>query len=116
MQILATSIEHRFIDATSQLPMKVKVTPGNESDTSQAIPLLKGALKKHLDCTIKTSVMGSGYDCHENYCFAINEAQVTSIIAPNPGGGVDAFTANSLQLAKDGSSTLVWLVIGNLLA
>jgi transposase len=96
---------HLIIDATSQLPLEVKVTPGNESDSSQAIPLLKGALKQHPDYKMKTSAMDSGYDCHENYRFAINEAHVTPIIALNPRGGVDALTANSLQLAKDGSYT-----------
>ncbi|MGD0905855.1 MAG: hypothetical protein ABR924_23425, partial [Terracidiphilus sp.] len=54
---------------------------------------------------MKTSAMDSGYDCQENYRFAINEAHVTPIIALNPRGGVDARTSNSLRLAKDGCYT-----------
>jgi hypothetical protein len=85
--------------------LEVIVTPGNEPDSSQAIPLLKRAKKKHPDNKMKTSAMDSAYDSHENYRFAIKEAQVAPIIALNPRGGVDALTSNSLQLAKDGSYT-----------
>jgi hypothetical protein len=96
---------HLIVDATSQLPLEVIVTPGNEPDSPQAIPLLKRAKKKHPDNKMKTSAMDSAYDSHENYRFAIKEAQVAPIIALNPRGGVDALTSNSLQLAKDGSYT-----------
>ena len=96
---------HLIVDATSQLPLEVIVTPGNESDSSQAIPLLKRAKKKHPDNKMKTSAMDSAYDSQENYRFAIKEAHVAPIIALNPRGGVDALTSNSLQLAKDGSYT-----------
>ncbi len=96
---------HLIVDAKSQLPLEVKVTPGNEPDSPQAIPLLKGAKKKHPDNKMKTSAMDSAYDSHENYRFAIKEAQVAPIIALNPRGGVDALTSNSLSLSKDGSYT-----------
>jgi len=96
---------HLIVDAKSQLPLEVKVTPGNEPDSHQAIPLLKGAKKKHPDNKMKTSAMDSAYDSHENYRFAIKEAQVAPIIALNPRGGVDALTSNSLSLSKDGSYT-----------
>jgi transposase len=96
---------HLIVDATSQLPLEVIVTPGNESDSSQAIPLLKRAKKKHPDNKMKTSAMDSAYDSQENYRFAIKEAHVAPIIALNPRGGVDALISNSLQLAKDGSYT-----------
>ena len=96
---------HLIVDAKSQLPLEVKVTPGNEPDSPQAIPLLKGAMKKHPDYRMKTSALDSAYDCHENYRFAIKEAHVAPIIALNPRAGVDALTANSLHLAKDGSYT-----------
>jgi hypothetical protein len=93
------------VDAQSQLPLEVKVTPGDKADSPQAKPLLKGAKKKHPEIKIDTSAMDSAYDSHENYRFAIKEAHVAPIIALNTRGGVDALTANSLQLAKDDSYT-----------
>ena len=96
---------HLIVDAKSQLPLEVKVTPGNEADSPQAKPLLKGAKEKHPENTIDTSAMDSAYDSHENYRFAIEEAKVAPIIALNPRGGVDALTSSALYLAEDGSYT-----------
>jgi transposase len=94
---------HLIVDARSQLPLEVIVTPGNEPDTSQAIPLLKGSQKKHPEVKMKTSAMDSAYDDHKNYRFAVKEAHVAPIIAINPRNGVDALTSNSLRLDKDGN-------------
>jgi len=94
---------HLIVDAKSQLPLEVKVTPGNEADSPQAKPLLKGAKEKHPENPIDTSAMDSAYDSHENYRFAIEDAKVAPIIALNPRGGVDAVTSSALYLAEDGS-------------
>lgn len=96
---------HLIVDAASQLPLEVRVTPGNAPDSPQAKPLLEGAQKKHPQAKIETSAMDSAYDSHTNYRFALKEAHVAPIIALNPRGGVDALTSDSLQLAKDGSYT-----------
>ena len=96
---------HLIVDAQSQLPLEVKVTPGDQADSPQAKPLLKGAKKKHPEVKIDTSALDSAYDSHENYRFIIQEIKAAPIIALNPRGGVDALTANSLSLAKDGSYT-----------
>jgi transposase len=96
---------HLIVDAKSQLPLEVKVTPGNEADSPQAKPLLKGAKEKHPQNPIDTSAMDSAYDSHENYRFAIEDAKVAPIIALNPRGGVDALTSSALYLAEDGSYT-----------
>ena len=96
---------HLIVDATSQLPLEVKVTPGDQADAPQAKPLLKGARKKHPEIKIETSALDSAYDSHENYRFIIQEIKASPIIALNPRGGVDALTSNSLSLAKDGSYT-----------
>ena len=96
---------HLIVDAKSQLPLEVKVTPGNEADSPQAKPLLKGAKEKHPESPIDTSAMDSAYDSHENYRFAIEDAKVAPIIALNPRGGVDALTSSALYLAVDGSYT-----------
>lgn len=96
---------HLIVDAKSQLPLEVKVTPGNEADSPQAKPLLKGAKEKHPESPIDTSAMDSAYDSHENYRFAIEEAKVAPIIALNPRGGVDAVTSSALYLTENGSYT-----------
>jgi transposase len=96
---------HLIVDTKSQLPLEVKVTPGDQADCPQAKPLLKGAKKKHPEVKIDTSALDSAYDSHENYRFIIQEIKAAPIIALNPRGGVDALTSNSLSLAKDGSYT-----------
>jgi transposase len=96
---------HLIVDSKSQLPLEVKVTPGNKADSPQAIPLLKGAKKKHPDNQIDTSAMDSAYDSRKNYRFAIKEAKIAPIIALNPRNGVDAITSNSLTLSRGGGYT-----------
>ncbi len=105
---------HLIVDAKSQLPLDVKVTPGAEADSPQAKPfrvnlqaepLLKGAKEKHHENPIDTSSMDSAYDSYENYRFAIEEAKVAPIIALNPRGKVDAITKGSLYLSNDGTYT-----------
>ncbi len=78
---------HLIVDAKSQLPLEVKVTPGNAADSPQAKPLLKGAKQRHPEVKIDTSAMDSAYDSHENYRFAIEEAKIAPIIVLNPEAG-----------------------------
>ena len=96
---------HLIVDAKSQLPLDVKVTPANEGDSPQAKPLLKGAKEKHPENPIDTSSMDSAYDSYENYRFAIEDMEIAPIIALNPRGRVDAITDGSLYLSQDGSYT-----------
>jgi transposase len=96
---------HLIVDAKSQLPLEVSVTPGDKADSPQAKPLIKGVRKKHPEIKIDTSAMDSAYDSYENYRFAVKEAHIAPIIALNPRNRVDALTANSLQLSPDGSFT-----------
>jgi transposase len=98
---------HLIVDAKSQLPLDVKVTPANEGDSPQAKPLLKGAKNRHPEVKIDSSSMDSAYDSYENYRFAIEEIGVAPIIAINPRGGIDAITSGSLYLSEDGSYTCV---------
>jgi len=62
---------HLIVDAQSQLPLDVKVTPANEADSPQAKPLLDTAKKKHSELPINTSSMDKAYDGYENYRFTI---------------------------------------------
>jgi transposase len=95
---------HLIVDAQSQLPLDVKVTPANEADSPQAKPLLGTAKKKHPELPINTSSMDSAYDGYENYRFTIEEIGAAPIIALNPRNGADALTVGSLRL-RDGRFT-----------
>ena len=98
---------HLIVDAKSQLPLDVKVTPGGEGDSPQAKPLLKGAKERHPEIRIDSASMDSAYDAYENYRFAIEDIGAAPIIALNPRGGIDAITSGSLYLGEDGSCTCV---------
>ena len=52
---------HLIVDAKSQLPLDVKVTPGNEADSPHAKPLLKGAKENHPTLKIDSNSMDSAY-------------------------------------------------------
>jgi len=96
---------HLIVDAKSQLPLDVKVTPANEGDSPQAKPLLKGTKNRHPQIKIDTSSMDAIYDSYENYRFVIEEIGAAPIIALNPRGRVDAITDSSLYLSDDGTFT-----------
>ncbi len=96
---------HLIVDAKSQLPLDVRVTPANEGDSPQAKPLLKGAKEWHPQVRIDSSSMDSAYDSYENYRFAIEEIGATPIIALNRRNGADALTLGSLYLSPEGKYT-----------
>jgi transposase len=96
---------HLIVDAKSQLPLDVKVTPANEHDSPQAKPLLQGARKRHPDVKIDSTAMDAAYDEHENYRFAVEEIGTAPIIALNPRGKTDAITQGSLYLTDHGHYT-----------
>jgi len=96
---------HLIVDAKSQLPLDVKVTPANEGDSPQAKPLLKGAKQRHPEIRIDSASMDSAYDSYENYRFAIEAMRTAPIIALNPRGRVDTITDGSLYLSGDGTYT-----------
>jgi len=96
---------HLIVDAKSQLPLDVKVTPANEGDSPQAKALLKGAKERHPEIKIDSASMDSAYDSYENYRFAIEDIGAAPIIALNPRNRVDAITDGSLYLADDGTFT-----------
>ena len=96
---------HLIVDAKSQLPLEVLVTPGNDNDSPYANPLLKRAMEKHPDNPIASNAADSGYDAYENYRFAIEEMGVAPIIALNRRNGPDALTVGELTLSSDGQYT-----------
>ena len=74
---------HLIVDAKSQLPLDVKLTPANESDSPQAKPLLKETKNRHPEIKIDTSSMDAIYDSYKNYRFVIEEIGAAPIIALN---------------------------------
>lgn len=96
---------HLIVDASSQLPLDVTVTPGNEVDSPQAKPLLTGAKQKHPEVKLESASMDKAYDNYENYRFAVEDMKVTPIIALNSRGKVDALAKGSVYIAEDGSFT-----------
>jgi transposase len=96
---------HLIVDTKSQLPLDVKVTPGNEPDSHRAKPLIQGANEKHPELDIQSVSMDAGYDAYENYRFVIEEVQASPIIALNPRNGEDAVTSGDLRLSSDGKYT-----------
>ena len=99
---------HLIVDAKSQLPSDVKVAPGNEGDSPQARPLLKGVKERHPEVKIDSASMDSAYDSYENYRFAIEDTEVAPITAINPRARVDAITEGSLYLSNDGTHLPCW--------
>jgi transposase len=96
---------HIIVDAESQLPLDVRVSPANDADSPHAKPLLKGAVEKHPDHKIDSVAMDSAYDAYENYRFAIQDVGVAPIIALNRRNGADALSAGSLLLSSEGRYT-----------
>jgi IS5 family transposase len=96
---------HLIVDAKSQLPLEVIVTPANEHDSPYANPLLKGAKEKHPDNKIASNATDAAYDAYENYRFPIEEMGVAPIIALNRRNGPDALTVGELTLSPDGKYT-----------
>ncbi|MDY6966901.1 MAG: transposase [Halobacteriota archaeon] len=96
---------HLIVDAKSQLPIDVIVTPGNESDSPYARPLLKGAKEHHPKLKLDSNSMDAGYDAYENYRFAIEDMGVAPIIALNSRNGPDALALGDLSLSPDGTYT-----------
>jgi len=89
---------HLIVDARSQLPLDVRVTPASEADGPYAKPLMQGAAEKHPDHKIDSVAMDSAYDAYENYRSAIQNIGAAPIIALNPRNGADALTVGSLLL------------------
>jgi len=96
---------HLLVDAKSQLPLEVRVTPGNAGDSPHAIPLLKGARKKHPEIKIQAAAMDANYDTYENYRFAIEDMEIAPIIALNHRGKSDSLTRYSVFLSEGDAYT-----------
>jgi len=96
---------HLIVDARSQLPLDVIVTPGNEPDSPQAKPLLKGVSRRHPDSPINTASMDASYDAHENYRYVIQDIKAAPVIALNSRRGPDQLTTGALILSAEGTYT-----------
>ena len=96
---------HLIVDARSQLPLDVRVTPASEADGPYAKPLMQGVIQKHPDHKMDSIAMDSAYDSYENYRSVIHDVGAAPIIALNPRNSADALTVGSLLLSPDGRYT-----------
>ncbi|MGQ9696360.1 MAG: transposase, partial [Thermodesulfobacteriota bacterium] len=79
---------HMIVDCKSQLPVEITVTPGNEHDLTQALPLLKSA-KQIENLSVQNYAADSAYDDYEIYRSSINDLGLTPFIALNPRSSKD---------------------------
>lgn len=71
---------HLLVDASSQLPIYLTLTPASSSDTSQLKPLVSSALDKHKNLKIEKLPADKAYDCLDNYAFLIDEYSIEPFI------------------------------------
>ena len=89
---------HMIVDVKSQLPVEITVTPGNEHDSTQALPLLKSA--KHIDnLPIQNFAADAAYDDYEIYRASINDLGLTPFIALNPRSSKDRMASSLSDLS-----------------
>ena len=99
---------HAIVDTYSELPIAITVTPANQHDATQAIPLIDLA-SKHAP-QARYFMMDSGYDSKEIY-ETLRKRQVQAIIPLNlrgekvPPEGLDA---NRTPICSMGYSMVYW--------
>lgn len=94
---------HLMVDAKSQLPLAVRVTPANKNDSPEAPILMKQSQQKHPDVKVDTITMDSSYDAYENYRFSIEEIKAKPIIPLNSRGNLNPLVGGGLTLSPDGT-------------
>jgi hypothetical protein len=90
-----------MVDAKSQLPLAVRITPANKDDSPQTPLLMKQAQRKHTEVKVDIVAMDAAYDAIENYRFTIEEMKAKPIIPLNPRGNNNP-GKSGLTLSQDG--------------
>lgn len=97
---------HLVVDTETQLPIEVKITPGNEADGPHAKPLIEKT--KEL-VSPEVATMDSAYDSHANYKTCA-DSNIKPIIDLNKRGkkpkneGIDLFS--ELKIPKTGADLM----------
>ncbi len=97
---------HLVVDAETQLPIEVEVTPGNEADGPKAKPLIEKT--KEL-VSPEIAAMDSAYDSHDNYKTCVESNIIPAIDLNQRGrkpkvGEIDLFS--ELKIPKTGANLL----------
>jgi hypothetical protein len=93
---------HLMVDAKSQLPLAVSITPANVSDSPEAPLLMQQAKQHHPEIKMATIAMDAGYDAYENYRYTIKEIGASPVIALNRRGSSNP-GSSGLTLSQDGT-------------
>lgn len=93
---------HLVVDVDSQLPVSIKVTPGNESDITQVKDIINSVKEKHPNLSIKQSSMDCGYDSYETHRFFIEDAKITPIIPLRNNGTTNPILNGESYLNEEG--------------
>lgn len=88
---------HLIVDAKSQLPVSVTVTPGNTHDSQEAVPLLNQLKEKHPDIKPKFNTADSAYDAHSIYK-EHKDSKIIPIIDLNKKGSANPLLTKEIKL------------------
>jgi IS5 family transposase len=109
---------HLLVDALYELPIAFRVTPANEADTTQMVPLLKKAELAKPERRAQAVIADKGYDSQEN-CLAIFKDYHAAPIIPlieKPGWeSPDICNAKGTPTCACGLEMVYWGRDGNYL-
>jgi hypothetical protein len=102
---------HLVIDALYELPMAFKLTPANESDTTQMKPLLQKVGANQEKTKPQAVISDKGYDSQENNTFIFAECKAAPIIPIREVKGMqmpDICNAKGTPLCSCGMEMVYW--------
>jgi transposase len=109
---------HLVVDAIYELPVSFKLTPANESDTTQMKDLLKKAGADQEETRPEAVIADKGYDSQENDKFVFSECEAAPIIPIREVEGMqmpDICNAKGTPLCSCGLEMVFWGRDGNYL-
>ena len=109
---------HLVVDALYELPVSFKLTPANESDTTQMEALLKKAGADQAEFRPDAVIADKGYDSKENNEFVFSECKAAPIIPIREVEGMqmpDICNAKGTPLCSCGLGMVFWGRDGNYL-
>lgn len=102
---------HMVVDALYELPVSFKLTPANESDTTQMKDLLKKAGADQDETRLEAVIADKGYDSKENDNFVFRECKASPIIPIREVEGMqmpDICNAKGTPLCSCGLEMVFW--------
>jgi len=91
---------HLIADAVYELPIAMSVTPGNVSDTTEIMPLLRATKAKLPWFSPKYVIADKGYDDHKNFEAIVKEFDADPIIKTRMGVPVFGTSAQPFCLGQ----------------